>query len=67
MPVLKGPPPPPPESLIAGCWTHRPVWEDPGDDALEVDIAAINRLRKLRTTDEEAMISGIGAGSNPDI
>lgn len=37
---------------------QRPVWEDPDDETLEVDIAAVNRLRKLRASESEVILSG---------
>ena len=38
---------------------RRPVWEDPEDEAFEVYIAAINRLRKLRASEAETVLTGI--------
>ena len=37
---------------------RRPVWEDPEDEIVEVDIAAINRLRKLRASQAETVLTG---------
>ncbi len=36
----------------------RPVWEDEEDEAVEVNIAGRNRLRKLRQTEEETVVTG---------
>lgn len=36
-----------------------PVWEDPEDEALEVNIAAFNRLRKLRASEAETTLTGM--------
>lgn len=37
---------------------QRAVWEDDEDEAVEVNIAGRNRLRKLRQTEEETLVSG---------
>lgn len=37
---------------------RRPVWEDPQDEALRVNVAVKNQLRKLRQTEEEAVLTG---------
>jgi hypothetical protein len=34
------------------------VWEDPDDAAVEVAVAGRPRLRKLRHTEEETVLSG---------
>ena len=44
--------------------SRRPVWEDPDDALLEVNVAAQARLRKLRREEEETVISG-GCGAAP--
>jgi U3 small nucleolar RNA-associated protein 18 len=37
---------------------RRPVWEDPDDATATVNVASRNRLRKLRQTEGEAVLSG---------
>lgn len=38
---------------------RRPVWEDEDDEEVQVNIAGRNRLRKLRQTEEETVVTGI--------
>lgn len=60
-------------AAAASARRRAPVWEDPQDARLRVNVAASARLRKLRQTEEEAEISGacwlgagwLGAGSGP--
>jgi hypothetical protein len=40
---------------------RQPVWEDEEDEALEVNITGQDRLRKLRQSEEEAVLSGVPA------
>lgn len=42
----------------AGRQQRRPVWEDPQDAALRVNVAARSQLRKLRRTEDEAELTG---------
>ena len=35
------------------------MWEDEDDEGVEVAIAGRNRLRKLRQTEEETVVSGM--------
>lgn len=44
--------------LAGPSQARQPVWEDPEDEAVEVDIAAINRLRKLRASEAETLLTG---------
>jgi len=37
----------------------RPAWKDEDDDDVLVDISSINRLRKLRKSEEETTITGV--------
>ena len=37
---------------------RRPVWTDPSDTQLRVRVASVSRLRKLRATEEEAVVGG---------
>lgn len=37
---------------------RRPVWEDPQDAQLRVNVAARSQLRKLRQTEDEAELTG---------
>lgn len=46
-----GPPP-------AAAAPKRPVWDDPDDALVEVNVASRNRLRKLRQAEEEVVLSG---------
>ena len=41
---------------------RKPVWVDEEDVQTTVDIAASNRLRKLRTTSSETKLTGRGRG-----
>lgn len=36
----------------------RPAWVDEDDEAVTVNIARVNRLRKLRAEEEEAVVTG---------
>ena len=38
---------------------RKPVWDDPDDENLRVDISKVSRLRKLRATEEDTVISGM--------
>ena len=38
---------------------RKAVWEDPDDKSLQVDIAAVRRLRKLRSAEAETTITGV--------
>lgn len=44
---------------------RKPAWEDPDDDSLAVNIAAISRLRKLRQAETDTVVTGrkVHAGS----
>jgi len=37
---------------------RRPVWEDPDDEDTHINVASHNRLRKLRETEEDVILSG---------
>lgn len=37
---------------------RRPVWEDPDDEDTQINVASQNRLRKLRETEEDIILSG---------
>lgn len=37
----------------------KPVWEDPDDASLVVDIAGVSKRRKLRQAAEESAIDGV--------
>ena len=36
----------------------KPVWEDPEDETIAVDVAALGRLRKLRSSEAETVLTG---------
>ena len=38
---------------------RRPVWDDPDDVSAQVNIAAQPRLRKLRQTEQDGIVSGM--------
>lgn len=38
---------------------RRPVWDDADDLSAQVDIAAQPRLRKLRKTEQDGIVSGV--------
>ena len=42
---------------------RRPVWDDPDDKTTEVNIDAQPRLRKLRKTEADGIVSGRSAWS----
>lgn len=44
------------EPTVSG---RAPAWDDPDEAELTVNIAAVSRLRKLRGSESEAIISGI--------
>lgn len=39
-----------------------PIWEDPDDTGLRVDVATKNRLRKLRLREKQTTMDGAGYG-----
>jgi U3 small nucleolar RNA-associated protein 18 len=43
---------------VADTKVEKPAWEDQDDEAVMVDISSVNRLRKLRTKEDEKVISG---------
>lgn len=45
---------------------RRPVWEDPQDAQLRVNVAARSQLRKLRQTEEESELTGGCWGGDSD-
>lgn len=45
---------------------RRPVWEDPQDANIRVNVAARSQLRKLRQTEEEAVLTGVHLWLAPD-
>lgn len=48
---------------VAPAAQRRPVWEDEEDETVEVNIAGRNRLRKLRQTEEETVLTGTSSAS----
>jgi hypothetical protein len=46
-------------TAVAGQQVKRPVWDDPDDALVEVNVASRNRLRKLRQAEEEILLSGM--------
>ena len=37
---------------------RRPVWQDPEDQAVQIDVAAKSQLRKLRQAEEQTVLTG---------
>ena len=37
---------------------RRPVWQDPDDEAVQIDVAAQSQLRKLRQAEEQTVLAG---------
>ena len=48
----------PVQQAVPSTSRRRPVWDDPDDAAAEVNIAAQARLRKLRKTERDGIVSG---------
>lgn len=48
----------PVQQAVPSTSGRRPVWDDPDDLAAEVNIAAQPRLRKLRKTERDGIVSG---------
>ena len=48
----------PVQQAVPSTSKRRPVWDDPDDAAAEVNIAAQPRLRKLRKTERDGIVSG---------
>lgn len=48
----------PVQQAVPSTSGRRPVWNDPDDMAAQVNIAAQPRLRKLRKTERDGVISG---------
>lgn len=38
---------------------RRPAWEDPDEEHLQLDVAAVSRLRKLRSAEAETTLTGV--------
>lgn len=49
----------PVQQAVPSTSGRRPVWDDLDDTAAQVNIAAQPRLRKLRKTERDGVISGI--------
>lgn len=48
----------PVQQAVSSTGRRKPVWDDPDDAAAEVNIAAQPRLRKLRKTERDGIVSG---------
>lgn len=48
----------PVQQAVPSTSRRRPVWDDPDDAAAEINIAAQPRLRKLRQTEGDGIVSG---------
>ena len=48
----------PVQQAVPSTSGRRPVWQDPDDMAAQVNIAAQPRLRKLRKTERDSIVSG---------
>lgn len=48
----------PVQQAVPSTKGRRPVWQDPDDVAAQVNIAAQPRLRKLRKTERDSIVSG---------
>ena len=48
----------PVQQAVPSTSGRRPVWDDPDDNTAQVNIAAQPRLRKLRKTEQDGIVSG---------
>ena len=49
----------PAQEAVLSTSGRRPVWDDPDDLLAQVNIAAQPRLRKLRKTEQDGIVSGM--------